>query len=341
MSEANEPKTKKISLTGIQSTGMPHVGNYLGAIRPALNMAQSGEYHGHYFIADYHSLNSIHSAETLRNNTYEVAACWLACGLDPESTVIYRQSDIPEIPELAWILGCFTHKGLMNRAHSYKAAVQGNEENQKDPDHGINIGLYTYPILMAADILIVGADEVPVGPDQVQHLEMARDIAGVINHNFGEVLKLPKAITKDEILIDGLDGRKMSKSYGNHIPLFETEKRVKKLINKIKTDSSEPHEPKEIEGNLIFKLYTHFASLEEQESLKERYKTGIGWGEAKAELFQAVNRELTPMRERYNYLMDNKSEIDEILEAGAQKIRAKSRPLLENLKEAVGISKFK
>jgi len=332
--------SKKICLTGIKPTGMPHLGNYVGSIRPALEAAKDNKVQGYYFIADYHSLIAVHAGKVLNDYIYEVAAAWLACGLDPEKIVIYKQSDVPEIMELNWILSCFTSKGLMNRAHAYKAAVQDNKENGKDEDHGINIGLYTYPMLMSADILFINTHLVPVGEDQLQHIEIARDIASSFNHIYGETFVLPEAIVEkgEGALLPGLDGRKMSKSYNNHIPLFLTEKKLKKMINKIKTDSSEPEEPKNPDDSLIFDLYKFFATREEQDALAKRYKEGIGWGHAKLELFEVVNRELKGARERYTALMEDRQKIDLILQAGAQKVRAIAKVQLAEVKKKIGVA---
>ncbi len=329
---------KKVCLTGIKPTGMPHLGNYLGAIKPAIEMANSGEYDGYFFIADYHSLTSVHKGEELKNYIYEIAATWIALGLDPAKTCLYQQSHIPEVMELNWILACFSAKGLMNRAHAYKALVQNNEEKGKDVDQGVNMGIYTYPILMAADILFIKSDIVPVGADQVQHIEIARDIANAFNHHYGEILNLPEALAREESsLIPGLDGRKMSKSYDNTIPLFVTSKKQKKLINKIKTDSSEPSEPKNPDDSLIFDLYTQFATPEQIKDLKAWYLRGIGWGEAKAELHKVIDSHLEGPREIYNDLMANTHKIDKILEDGATKVRPKAQKVLQEVKRAIGV----
>ncbi len=328
---------KKVCLTGIKPTGNPHLGNYLGAIRPAVRMAQSGEFSGYYFIADYHSLNAIHNSKELNQYIYEVAATWMAFGLDPNQVVLYQQSHIPEILELNWILACFTAKGHMNRAHAYKACVQENEANGRDPDQGVNMGLYTYPILMSADILFLQSDIVPVGSDQLQHIEIAREIAQSFNAIYGNIFKLPKALAQDVPLIPGLDGRKMSKSYQNTIPLFSSEKDLKKLINKIKTDSLPPEVPKNPDDSLIFTLYKFFATPEEVETLRAWYLRGIGWGDAKAQLFEVLNRELMVPRQRYLELLNNKSEIDRILKEGADRIRPKAQEFLKKIKKTIGV----
>jgi tryptophanyl-tRNA synthetase len=330
--------SKKVCLTGIKATGMPHLGNYIGAIKPAIDMANSGLYESYYFIADYHSLISIHDSKLMKSYTHEVAAAWLAMGLDPKMITLYKQSDVPEILELHWMISCFTIKGLMNRAHAYKAVVQDNEANERDQDHGVNIGLYTYPILMAADIMILNADVVPVGADQLQHIEIARDIATAFNNNYGNKLKLPKAIVREgNKLLVGLDGRKMSKSYGNHIPLFSSEKELKKLINRITTDSSGPLEPKNPDDSLIFDFYSEFATAEQVEILRSWYLKGIGWGEAKMELLSVLNNTMSGPREIYAELMGNTSKIDRILEEGAAKVRPQARAMIEDLKQVIGV----
>lgn len=329
---------KLVCLTGIKATGMPHLGNYIGAIKPAIDMANTNDFESFYFIADYHSLISIQDPKLLKSYNYEVAAAWLAMGLDPSRVTLYKQSDIPEILELHWMISCFTIKGLMNRAHAYKAMVSDNEAHERDPDHGVNIGLYTYPVLMAADIMILSADVVPVGSDQLQHIEIARDIATSFNHSYGQKLKLPKAIVRDgNKLLSGLDGRKMSKSYGNHIPLFSSEKELKKLINRITTDSSDPSVPKNPDDSLIFDLYSEFASPEKTAALREWYLRGIGWGEAKMELLSVLNETLSKPREIYAELMANPSKIDRILEEGAAVVRPRAQKLISDLKQTIGV----
>lgn len=330
--------SKKICLTGIKATGMPHLGNYIGAIKPAIDMANTGEYNSYYFIADYHSLIGIHDPKLLRSYIYEVAAAWLAMGLDPKKVTLYKQSDIPEILELHWITSCFTVKGLMNRAHAYKAAIQSNTEQERDEDHGVNIGLFTYPVLMASDIMILNADVVPVGADQLQHIEIARDIATTFNNTYGNKLTLPKGIVREgNKLLVGLDGRKMSKSYNNHIPLFSTEKELKKLINRITTDSSDPTVPKNPDESLIFDFYSEFATPEQTESLRAWYLRGIGWGEAKMELLSILNSVLAGPREIYAELMANPKKIDLILEEGAATVRPQAQKLIKELKHTIGV----
>lgn len=329
---------KLICLTGVKPTGMPHLGNYIGAIKPAIEMANTGEFESYYFIADYHSLISVHDQKILRNYIYEVAASWLAMGLDPKKVTLYKQSDIPEVLELHWITSCFTVKGLMNRAHAYKAAVQLNVEQERDEDHGINMGLFTYPILMAADIMILNADVVPVGADQLQHIEIARDIATAFNNAYGNKLKLPRGVVREgNKLLAGLDGRKMSKSYNNHIPLFASEKELKKLINRITTDSSDPTSPKNPDESLIFDFYTEFATPEQIDALRAWYQRGIGWGEAKMELLSVLNNTLKGPREIYAELMANPKKIDVILEEGAARVRPKAQKLVNDLKHTIGV----
>lgn len=330
--------SKKICLTGVKPTGMPHLGNYIGAIKPAIEMANSGEFDSYYFIADYHSLIGVHDPKLLKNYIHEVAATWLAMGLDPKRVTLYKQSDIPEILELHWMISCFTVKGLMNRAHAYKAAVQSNVEQERDEDHGINMGLFAYPILMAADIMILNADVVPVGADQLQHIEIARDIATSFNNTYGNKLKLPRGIVREgNKLLVGLDGRKMSKSYNNHIPLFSSEKELKKLINRITTDSSDPSVPKNPDESLIFDFYSEFATSEQTEALRAWYLRGIGWGEAKMELLAVLNHMLAGPREVYAELMANPKKIDIILEEGASRVRPQAQKLISDLKQTIGV----
>jgi tryptophanyl-tRNA synthetase len=328
----------KISLTGIKPTGILHVGNYFGTIKPALELART--YDTRYFIADYHALNTIKNPEELSSLIRQVAAGWLASGLDPEKTIFYRQSSIPETFELTTMLMAFTAKGLMNRAHAYKAAVQENTEKQRDPDGGINMGLFTYPVLMAADIILFDSDVVPVGKDQVQHVEMAADIAQAVNANYGrEVLKVPQAAVQDEVaVVPGLDGRKMSKSYGNTIPLFAPEKELRRLIMRVVTNSQGVEEPKDPEGSQIFLLYKLFASGEDQAAMARRYREGgLGWGEAKEELFRVVNRELSPLRERFQAIMADPAGLDAVLARGAEKARPIAAATVGRFRKAAGI----
>jgi len=331
---------KSIVLTGITTTGTPHLGNYAGAIRPAIAASKDDDVRPFYFLADYHALIKCQEPERVKQSSLEIAATWLALGLDTSNAVFYRQSDVPEILELTWMLTCVTAKGLMNRAHAYKAAVAENEEaGGKDPDKGITMGLFSYPILMAADILMFNANKVPVGKDQIQHIEMARDIASRFNHIYGEHFTLPEAVVEDNAAtLLGLDGRKMSKSYNNTIPLFENEKKFRKLINKIKTNSLEPGEPKDPEGCTLFGIYQAFAHASEVAEMRHRYAEGIGWGEMKKILFEKINEEIAPARERYQALLDAPEHIEEQLQEGAQKARAIATPFIQELREAVGIS---
>lgn len=328
----------KIYLTGIKPTGTPHIGNFFGAIRPALQAAAS--YEARYFIADYHALNTVKDPAELRRNTYEVAAAWMACGLDPEKTLFYRQSDIPQVFELSVLLHAFTAKGLMNRAHAYKAAVASNLEKGEDPDSGINMGLYTYPVLMAADILLFDADFVPVGKDQVQHIEIAVDIAEAVNRNYAKPLfRLPQPFLEESSqVIPGSDGRKMSKSYNNTIPLFLSESQLKKQVMRIVTNSQGVEEVKNPDECNVFALYKLFATAEEQAALAARYRAGgMGWGEAKKELFEKMNRMLTPIRNRYTELMGDTSIIDEALNRGAERARLLAQRKMDKLRRAVGL----
>jgi tryptophanyl-tRNA synthetase len=330
--------TRKISLTGIKPTGNLHIGNYFGAIKPALEL--SNEYDARYFIADYHALNTMKDPKELSALIREVAAGWLACGLDPEKVVFYRQSSVPEVFELTTMLMAFTAKGLMNRAHAYKAAVQENSEKGGDPDAGVNMGLFTYPVLMAADIILFDSDVVPVGKDQVQHIEMAQDIAQSVNHNYKQdVLTIPQALVSENVaVVPGLDGRKMSKSYGNAIPLFIPEPQLRKLIMRIVTNSQAVEEPKDPETSQIFLLYRLFAGPEEQAALASRYRSGgMGWGEAKQELFRVVNRELAPVRERFNAIIADSAALDRTLAAGAEKARPIAAATLRRFRKAAGI----
>ena len=330
----------KTVLTGVKPTGQPHIGNYLGAIRPSLHLASDEKINSYFFIADYHSLTGVHDSKTLNKIIYEVAATWLACGLDPQKTVFYRQSDVPEVFELSWILACFSPKGLMNRAHAYKARVaEAQEAGKKDPDALVNMGLYTYPILMAADILIFNTHLVPVGEDQIQHVEIARDMAQKINHTYrGQVLVVPEfVVQKDSKLVPGLDGRKMSKSYNNHIPLFAEEEKLRQLVMKVKTDSSPPEAPKDPNNSLVFDLFKEFATPEQVETLRARYEEGISWGEAKQNLFEVINKRLEKPREKYKVLMSDRRQIDALLKEGGEKARAVARANLKKIRLAIGI----
>lgn len=332
--------TKQTYLTGITTTGTPHLGNYVGAIRPAIAASRVEGNDSYYFLADYHALIKSQDADSVRQSRREIATTWLAMGLDTDRATFYRQSDIPEIPELTWILSCMTAKGLMNRAHAYKGLMQANvDDGSADPDKGITMGLFNYPVLMAADILMFKATKVPVGKDQIQHLEMTRDIAQRFNHHYGDILVIPDVeVDEDTALVTGLDGRKMSKSYNNTIPLFEPPKRLRKLIMKIKTNSLEPGEPKDTEGSTVFDLYKAFANSEQTEEMRDAYANGIGWGDAKQKLFELIDGQLEGPREKYNELMDKPDEVEAIVQAGADKARVKSRELMAEVRQAVGLS---
>ena len=325
-------------LTGITPSGTPHLGNYVGAIRPSVQASLRADIQNFYFLADYHALIKVDDPARIQRSTMEIAASWLASGLDHERVTFYRQSDIPEIAELTWLLTCVTSKGLLNRAHAYKAAVDQNTAAQQEPDAEISAGLFMYPVLMAADILMFKAHQVPVGRDQVQHIEMARDIAQRFNHLYGEHLTLPQALIEDNVAtLPGLDGRKMSKSYDNHIPLFAPRQQLKKLVAGILTDSRAPGEPKETEGSALFQIYQAFASAEETATLRQAYLDGISWADAKQVLFERIDREMAPMRERYTALMAAPDKMEEILRAGAQKARKLATPFTAELRHAVGL----
>ena len=333
---------KKIVLTGITTSGTPHLGNLVGAIRPAIESSNKDSTSSFLFLADYHSLIKSQDPALTHNSSFEIAAAWLACGLKPEAITFYRQSDVPEIMELAWILSCITAKGLMNRAHAYKAAIGSNQEQGvSDLDKGIFMGLFNYPILMAADILAFNADEVPVGSDQKQHLEMTRDIAARFNHLYGETFTLPEAlISEDTGVLPGVDGQKMSKSYNNTIPIFTEEKVLLKMVRKIKTNSLEPGVPKDPDTCSVFKLYKAFASKSETEDLELRYQEGIGWGDAKNILFERLNADLTPLRENYKEIVGDRVKLERILKEGAIKARGIASKLIEDVRHAVGIKSF-
>jgi len=326
-------------LTGITTSGTPHLGNYVGAIRPAVESSKNPALTSYYFLADYHSLIKNHDPKKRKASTLEIAAAWIALGLDYNNCVFYRQSDIPEIPELTWILTCLTAKGLMNRAHAYKAAVQENEEQErKDPDQGVTMGLFSYPILMAADILMFNAAKVPVGKDQVQHLEMTRDIAARFNHTYKELFVLPEVVVDETAaVLSGLDGRKMSKSYNNFIPLFDTEKRLRNMIMKIQTNSLGPDEPKDPDTCTLFSIYRAFATHEQTKDLARRYREGIAWGAMKQELFEYINDILKEPRQRYEELIANPKDIEDILKKGATRAREYSVPFLDKVRKCVGI----
>ena len=332
-------------LTGITTTGTPHLGNYVGAIRPAVAASRNPDVDAFYFLADYHALIKCDDPARIERSRLEIAAAWLASGLDPEHVTFYRQSDVPQIPELTWLLTCVTAKGLMNRVLAYKAAVDANVGQDEDPDAGITMGLYSYPILMAADILMFNAHKVPVGRDQVQHIEMARDVAARFNHLFGggrDFFVLPEAMIEEQVAtLPGLDGRKMSKSYDNTIPLFEGgQKQLKDAIARIVTDSRLPGEPKDPDANALLTLYRAFADSEQAEAFRAALRDGLGWGEAKQRLFERINAQIAPLREHYETLIARPERIEDALQAGAGKARAVAAPLLERLREAVGLRNF-
>ena len=329
----------EITLTGITTTGTPHLGNYVGAILPAIEASRRHDVQSFYFLADYHALIKCQDPAQVHRSRLEVAATWLALGLDVDNVIFYAQSDIPEILELTWIITCVTAKGLMNRAHAYKAAVAENlADPDGDPDKGVTMGLFSYPILMAADILMFKARKIPVGRDQIQHLEMARDIAARFNHLYGEHFVLPEAVVDEKTaVLVGLDGRKMSKSYGNTIPLFEPEKSLRKLIMRIKTNSLPPEAPKDPDTCTLFQIYQAFAHAEEIAAIRARYAQGIGWGEMKQILFEHLNARLSEPRQRYHELLQAPDHIERILKQGAQRAREHSAPFLAELRRAVGI----
>ena len=330
---------KKIALTGIKPTGLPHIGNYFGMYKPALELAK--DFDTRYFIADYHALNSLKDPKLVKELSYEVAATWLAMGLDPKDSILYKQSAVQGTFELTTFLMAFTSKGLMNRAHSYKAKVQDNKELNKDPDDGVNMGLFSYPVLMAADILQFDSDVVPVGKDQAQHLEMAVDIAQSINHNYKqELLKIPQAFIKESTgYVTGLDGRKMSKSYNNTIPLFLPSKKLRKLIMKIVTNSQSVEEPKDPDTCSIFSLYKLFASKDQQLELRKKYLAGgMGWGHAKQYLFEIMDETLAPIREKYTELINDKSYIDDVLKDGADRANEIVSRKMDFIRKAIGLA---
>lgn len=325
-------------LTGITPSGTPHLGNYAGSIRPAVAASRTAGVESFYFLADYHALIKCQDPARVHRSTLEIAASWLACGLNPEHVVFYRQSDVPEIPELNWFLTCVTGKGVLNRAHAYKASQDKNAEAGKDLDDGVTAGLFMYPVLMAADILMFNAHKVPVGRDQIQHIEMARDMASSFNHLYGEHFVLPEAAIEESVAtLPGLDGRKMSKSYDNTIPLFAPREQLKKLIGSIVTDSRAPGEPKDTEGSALFQLYQAFSTPEDTAAMRQAFADGIGWGDAKQMLFERIDAELAPMRARYDDLMAHPEKVEAALQIGAERARALSRPLIATLRAAVGL----
>lgn len=328
---------KKRILTGITTTGTPHIGNYIGAIRPAIEMAQKN-HESFFFLADYHSIIKNQDADKIKHSVEQIALAWLSCGLDTKHTYFYRQSDVPEILELSWILNCITAKGLMNRAHAYKSATS---LNKNDLDKGITMGLFSYPVLMAADILMFDSTHVPVGSDQIQHLEMTRDIAARFNHLYKPILTIPEPIIENKNkVVPGLDGRKMSKSYENVIPLLSNEKQLRKSIMKIVTNSLEPGEPKDTDGCTVFDLYKNFASEGQIMDFQKAYNEGISWGEAKEILFNIINQEIEPIRLKYEELSNDKTFINEVLEEGSKKARILAQDKIAEIREVIGITKI-
>ncbi|MFU2325423.1 tryptophan--tRNA ligase [Pseudomonas sp. NFX98] len=336
--------TRTRILTGITTTGTPHLGNYAGAIRPAILASRDSNADSFYFLADYHALIKCDDPLRIQRSRLEIAATWLAGGLDVDRVTFYRQSDIPEIPELTWLLTCVAAKGLLNRAHAYKASVDKNVETGEDPDAGITMGLYSYPVLMAADILMFNAHKVPVGRDQIQHVEMARDIGQRFNHLFGqgkEFFTMPEALIEESVAtLPGLDGRKMSKSYDNTIPLFSSAKEMKDAISRIVTDSRAPGEAKDPDNSHLFTLFQAFATPAQADEFRSELLQGLGWGEAKNRLFQLLDNELGESRERYYQLIERPADLEDILQHGAKKARSVATPFLNELREAVGLRSF-
>ncbi|KER85125.1 tryptophan--tRNA ligase [Xanthomonas arboricola pv. celebensis] len=327
-------------LTGITTSGTPHLGNYVGAIRPAIQASTAADAESFYFLADLHSLIKAQDPARTQRSTLEIAASWLACGLDPETVWFYRQSDVPETTELLWLLTCVAGKGILNRAHAYKAAVDKNRADGEDDDAGVTAGLFMYPVLMAADILIFNAHKVPVGRDQIQHIEMARDFAQRFNHVYGrDFFTLPEAVIDEQVsTLPGLDGRKMSKSYGNTIPLFAPREELRKLVFSILTDSRAPGEAKDTQGSALFQLYQAFATPQETAAFAQAFADGIGWGDAKQQLFERIDQEIAPLRTRYEALMAEPAKIEAILRAGGARLRARyATPFLAELRDAVGL----
>lgn len=332
-------------LTGITTTGTPHLGNYAGAIRPAIVASRAPDADSFYFLADYHALIKCDDPLRIQRSRLEIAATWLAAGLDTDRVTFYRQSDIPEITELTWLLTCVAAKGLLNRAHAYKASVDKNVEQGEDPDAGVSMGLFSYPVLMAADILMFNAHQVPVGRDQIQHVEMARDIGQRFNHLFGngkEFFVMPQALIEESVAtLPGLDGRKMSKSYDNTIPLFGSAKQLKAAVSGIVTDSRAPGEAKDPDNSHLFTLYQAFASKEQEAAFRADLLGGLAWGEAKQRLFELLDNELGEARERYHALIERPADLEDILLAGAAKARKIATPFLGELREAVGLRSFR
>ena len=328
---------KKIALTGIKPTGPPHIGNYLGMIKPALALVK--EYQALYFIADYHALTTLKDTEILKGLTYEVAATWLALGLDPYGVKFFRQSDIPEIFEFTWVLSCFISKSLLNRAHAYKAAVDANTAAGKNPDDNINTGLFNYPVLMAADILLYGTQVVPIGLDQKQHVEIARDIANTINNSYGTFLKIPEPLIKNQVMtIPGLDGRKMSKNYKNTIPIFAEPEVMRKSVMRIVTDSKRPQDPKNPDECNVYAIYKQFASPDAVANMQNRYlQGGLAYSDIKQELFELLEEIFHRPRENYKRLLNDRQYLDRTLVRGAENARAIGTPIMEEIRRKVGV----
>ena len=332
-------------LTGITTTGTPHLGNYAGAIRPAIVASRRADMDSFYFLADYHALIKCDDPARIQRSRLEIAATWLALGLDTDKATFYRQSDIPEIPELSWLLTCVAGKGLLNRAHAYKASVDKNVDAGEDPDAGVSMGLFSYPVLMAADILMFNAQKVPVGRDQIQHVEMARDIGQRFNHLFGQgkdIFKLPEVVIEEDVAtLPGLDGRKMSKSYDNTIPLFGSSRQLKDAVARIVPDSRQPGEAKDPDNSHLFTIYQAFAAPTQQADFRAALLGGLAWGEAKQALYELLEAELGEARERYHALIARPADLEDILLAGAAKARKIATPFLGELREAVGLRSFR
>ena len=325
-------------LTGITTTGTPHLGNYVGSIRASVRASLQPGVQSFYFLADYHALIKCDEPARIQRSTLEIAASWLAAGLDPERVTFYRQSDIPEIPELTWFLTCVTGKGLLNRAHAYKAMLDKNAAAGAEADNDVSAGLFMYPVLMGADILMFKAHKVPVGRDQIQHIEMARDMAASFNHLYGNLLVAPEALIDDNVaLLPGLDGRKMSKSYDNTLALFGPREQLKKQIMSIVTDSRAPGEPKSTDGSALYQIYRAFADDAEAAAFAQAFADGIAWGDAKQRLFERIDAEIGPMRERYQHLIAHPEEVEQLLLRGAEKARAIATPFMRELRHAVGL----
>ena len=329
-------------LTGITTTGTPHLGNFVGAIRPAIAASRAPGVESFFFMADYHALIKCDDPERVARSTLEIAATFLAAGLDTQRVTFYRQSDIPEIPEMTWLLTCVTAKGQMNRAHAYKAATDANLATGEDIDANITMGLFCYPILMAADILLFNAHRVPVGKDQVQHIEMARDVAQRFNHLYGQgrdLFVLPQAeVEQDVATLPGLDGRKMSKSYDNTVPLFEGgPKALREAVARIVTDSRLPGEPKDPDSTSLVTIHDAFATPVERQAFREALVQGLGWGDAKQRTVELIESHIGPMRATYDDLIAHPERVEAALQEGARKAREIARPLLAEMRQAVGL----